>query len=324
MRNPIKDKIASLIINDFPQLALMISGSARHNFDVTTQIDRIDIAEKNTNREIRIARSVGAYLPDMVRYFDYYFGSAKAVTVKKKGQTKQVVDFSTPRFHEIIGFSDFPIMCPSMTEPYVTAQQYVDFAELREGDTVLDLGGYSGLTSIAFSKRVGALGKVIVLEPDPVNFRAAQINFDFHRRINGIDNIVLLPVAISGQRGTIKFSAEGSMGSADTSIIGDFRGAVVEVEAVTLQDLVNRYGLSSVQFIKMDIEGAEEGVIAASTEFFTRYYPKIIIEPHKVNGVTSEGALKGLLGKLGYECASIDQVGLTLPLVTAKRSSIAH
>jgi FkbM family methyltransferase len=253
-----------------------------------------------------------------VRFFDYYFESANPFTVTKKGSKKRVVDFSTPRFQEITGFPDFPVMCPSMTEPYATAQQYVDFADLQEGDTVFDLGGYSGLTSIAFSKRVGPTGRVIVLEPDPTNFNAAQTNFQYHSRINGLNNIVLLPVAISGRRGHLDFSAEGSMGSADASIIGNFRGAVLRVEAVTLQDLVDRYDLESVSFIKMDIEGAEESVLAGSKDFFLKYAPKIIIEPHMVDGTISENALKRMLTDFGYQCDSIEQTGLTLPLVTGR------
>ena len=316
VRNPIKDRVASVVLNHCPRLTLLMAGSDGAGFDVAVRHDHIEIAEKHGDRAIRIARSVAAYLPDMIRHFDYYFGSTTPVDATRRGGNRRLVDFSTPRFHEVTGFADFPVLCPAMTEPYVTAQQYVEFAQLREGDSVIDLGGYSGLTSIAFSKRVGPRGKVIVLEPDPANFRAARTNFDYHRRINGIDNIVLLPFAIAGRRGSLDFSAEGSMGSADASIIGGFRGAVIQVEAVTLEDLVDRTGLTTVAFVKMDIEGAEESVLAVSGNFFRKHAPKIIVEPHVVAGASSERGVRSLLSGFGYECRSIAQTGLTLPLVT--------
>jgi len=63
-----------------------------------------------------------------------------------------------------------------MAEPFSSIQQYLDLARLSPGDTVLDLGAYSALTSIAFAKVVAPDGRVVALEPDPLNFRACYQN----------------------------------------------------------------------------------------------------------------------------------------------------
>jgi FkbM family methyltransferase len=313
-----RDLAASVVLKRFPQLIYYLADrNVRSNLRVSAKGPFIDIVEVSGNRGIRIGRRTAAYTLDMINFFDYYFSSVEPVEAREKRGIRQLVDFSTPRFQKVTGFDDFPVLCPSIPEPYTTTDQYVDFAQLREGDVVFDLGGYSGLTSIAFSKQVGATGRVITLEPDPSNFAASTTNIELHARNNGLENIELLPLAVSGSRGVMQLAAEGSMGSAEVSIVGRYRNEVIDVEMLTLQDLVDRCGLSKVDFIKIDIEGSELKVLAAGKDFLQRFWPKLIIEPHMVNGKLTEGPVKKILTDLGYVCKSIPQHGVTLPLITA-------
>jgi FkbM family methyltransferase len=183
---------------------------------------------------------------------------------------------------------------------------------------VLDLGAYSALTSVAFSKAVGPTGKVVALEPDPMNFRAATYNIARNLQHNGLQNIELLPAAVADRPGVLQLSSEGAMGSSLTSIVGRHRGTVIDVDCVTLQSLVDTQGLDKVDFIKMDIEGSELPVILGSGEFLRRYMPRLIIEPHPIGGVNTGGPIREFLESLGYECEIIDQPGLSLPLLTAR------
>jgi hypothetical protein len=112
--------------------------------------DRLDIMDDKDMRIMRLDRRNKVYVTDMLNSFDHYFGSASPITVRRGKLSYQCVDFSTPRYRHVTGFDDFPLMCPSLTEPFITTQQYLDFPELREGSLVLGLGAYSGLTTIAF------------------------------------------------------------------------------------------------------------------------------------------------------------------------------
>jgi len=126
---------------------------------------------------------------DMINFFNYYHESTDPIRVKINGTWRDLVDFSTPRFQKISGFDDFPIMCPSLVEPFITTQQYLDFATIQSDQTVIDLGCYSGLTSIAFSKAVGPNGRIISIEPDPVNFICCEKNIFQHMRSkDGVQN----------------------------------------------------------------------------------------------------------------------------------------
>jgi FkbM family methyltransferase len=289
----------------------------RASLSVEARSGWIDIVDKKALRKIRIGRKNAAYLPDLANFFDYYYGSATPIKISSKGRIYNVVDFSTPRFQEISGFPEFPILCPSLTEPYITTQQYLDFAVLKEGDVVIDLGCYSGLTSIAFSKAVGVTGKVVALEPDPLNLSAAKCNIARHSLLSKIDNIVLLNNAAGAGRGVISFTSEGAMGSADTSVIGSYRGTSFEAICLGLQDIVDSCHLEKVDFIKMDIEGAESSVLGGAQGFFERYRPRLIVEPHIIDNVHSKTAVVSILRGYGYHCEVIEQTGVSLPLVTA-------
>lgn len=306
----VRDAIATVATKRFPgALSYLADRDARHATHVAVSGRHIDIIRNIDRATIRISRANAVYVPDLINSFDYYFSSV----VSRDG----VVDFSSPRPQSIVGFDDFPIVCPSLAEPFVTTQQYLDAARLPRGGIVLDLGAYSGLTSIAFAKAIGPTGRVIALEPDPINFAATRANIATYETTAGATNIHLVQMAVAGSTGTMALSSEGAMGSAAASVVGRYRGKTVSIPACTLADLAARFDLPKVDFIKMDIEGSEEPVLAASEDFFRRYRPKLVIEPHIVNKTLSDAGVRAALSRFGYRCETIEQTGVSLPLVVA-------
>src|SRR5207302_1853328 len=111
------------------------------------------------------------YIPHMIESFDYYINSV--VPVREGG--KQIVDMSGPRYHRLIGYGDIPFLFPSQTEPYETTREYFEFAGLTEGQTVLDIGAYWGVTSIIFAQLFGPRGQVFAFEADERNCECAKV-----------------------------------------------------------------------------------------------------------------------------------------------------
>lgn len=290
-------------------------------FQVEVRWNSISIVRIEDNREIRLNRGNGVYVQDMVSCFDYYFSSVSPTRGGRGNRHRQIVDFSSPRDQNIIGFGDFPIHCPSLAEPYITCQQYLDFAQLAPGNVVIDLGTYSGLTAIAFSKAAGPTGRVLAVEPDRSNLASCTINIERNRKINKLENIELFPIAITGHSGRIEFSNEGSMGSAPSSIVGTHRGAVTSVECKTLDELASSTDVDRVDFIKMDIEGSEVDAVAASENFFRRFRPRIIVETHALEQGTSLQPVRTLFERFGYDCEVIEQYGVAVPLLTVTPSA---
>lgn len=258
------------------------------------------------DRQIWISTNQNIYIKTIMWFFDYYFDSVEFENI---GDFK-VVDFSISRKHKIKGFDQFEVFCPSVAEPFETIEQYLDFAKLKEGNIVLDLGAYSGLTSIAFSQCVGENGKVISLEPDIFNFECVQKNVSENQ---SFQNIFLENIAVWKESGFLEFSVEQNMGSSATIVNGK-RGLIKQIPCMTLSAIAKKYNLTNVDFIKCDIEGAE-AYIFEDDEFFQKFKPKIIIETHIVNGSFCDDICIDRLKKYGYNYSRINQKGLDMPLI---------
>lgn len=268
----------------------------------------IDILD-NMKRCVRISSKHSIYIGDVLNSFDYYFSAVIPLEI----QGLLLADYSTPRYHKVIGYDLHPIMFASFAESMVTTQQYLDFAKLQNGSIVLDLGAYSGLSSIIFDQLIGSKGRVISVEPDQLNIKCIKNNFDLYKKISG-RKIELLEGAIWKDNGGIAFSTEGNMGSSAVEYVGEFRGETTLVKTFTLSTLVKKYNLLKVDFIKCDIEGAES-VIFDDNAFFDLFKPRIIIEPHIIGtGITTNDCVTKLV-KYGYKCKEVYQSGVTLPLL---------
>jgi FkbM family methyltransferase len=266
--------------------------------------DNFFYIEQN-NRVIKISIQQKNYIKTLMRFFDFHFSSVESFQINNKS----VVDFSKSKKHKIIGFELFDIYCPSLAEPYGTVKQYLDCAQLQLGDVVLDLGSYSGLTTIAFSQDVGPTGKVIALEPDDTNYSCLIKNVQQLET----DNILCLNAAVWNYTGTLEFSSEENMGSSAISIVGS-RGTIKQVDCLTLYDISNKFNLERVDFIKCDIEGAE-AYIFEDEAFFNKYKPKILLETHIVDGKFCDQICIDILKKYGYTYKEVKQFGLDLPLL---------
>ena len=263
----------------------------------------------NDNNVIRISQDHLVYLYDIIISFDYYFRAVTPFFLSGMN----IVDYSSPRYHDVVGFDAFPVMFPSFAEPVITAFQYIEFAQLSLGMTVIDLGAYSGLTSILFSQAVGKQGSVVAVDPDPVNLHCIHRNISRYNKYQS-SSIKIIEGAIWKHSNGIDFSCEGNMGASASSIVGVNRGRISTVRSFTLSDIVNIAGLNAVDFIKCDVEGAES-VVFEDRQFFNSFLPRIIVEPHIVDGRLSSDKIIADLSPYGYTCEIIQQEGVKLPLL---------
>jgi FkbM family methyltransferase len=246
---------------------------------------------------------------DIITSFEYYFNSVIPIE-DFNGQL--LVDFSNPKFHEVVGFDKQPIIFPSLAEPVITTLQYLEFADLKKDSVVIDLGAYSGLTSILFKSNCSD-GEVIAVDADEKNLMCISKNFNLYKTISGSE-IKLLNGAVWNHSDGLFFSNEGNMGSSAVSIIGERGGSKKFIKSYRLIDIANKYDLKKVDFIKCDVEGAES-VIFNDDEFFNKYKPKIIVEPHYVSGEITSIDVENSLKKYGYKFDLIEQHGVSLPLI---------
>lgn len=265
---------------------------------------------------VRISKKHKIYFNDLIDSFDYYFSSVEP----EKTKDYDLVDFSKPKAHRVIGFDLHKVKFSSFAEPIETTHQYIDFAQLNEDSVVLDLGAYSGLTSILFDIEISknnkqAQGKVIAVDPDIKNSDCIKYNFQNYQDKTG-RKIEYLHGAVWCTDGEIEFSSEGNMGASALAIVGEKRGFKTRVKSYTLSSIAKKYNLNKIDFIKCDIEGGELNIFN-DEEFFKNYKPKIIIEAHYFGDKMelSSGVVINTLSKYAYSCKEIKQNGVELPLI---------
>lgn len=257
---------------------------------------------KKNNKVIIINDSQSQYLSDVEKYFDQYF---EAIDTENN-----ILDFSMPK-QFLLKEWGWKVWLPSFTESIKELYKYTKYLDIKDEDVIIDAGGYAGITSMIFSNIVGKNGKVITVEPDPVNIKCIKNNFNSYKEINGYCP-TLVEGAVWDFDGKISFSSESAMGSAAIEYVGN-RGNKVEVNCFTLSTIANNY--EKIDYLKLDIESAELKAINDSN-FFNKYHPSIIIECHVPN--TYENIIKPKLESYGYIVEQIMQNESPFEMMVAK------
>ena len=147
---------------------------------------------------------------------------------------------------------------------------------VHRGHVVVDIGANIGYCTLQFAQLVGGTGKVIAFEPDPENFELLRRNVD----ANGYD-VTLERRAVSDVAGRLRLY-KSILNRADYRNFDSHDGRPsLEIDAVRLDDYLRN--LSRVDFIKMDIQGAEglalDGMIALlerspGVKILTEFWPQ--------------------------------------------------
>ena len=169
--------------------------------------------------------------------------------------------------------------------------------ELYADDVFFDVGACLGMFSIHAAKRCR---HVVAFEPDPGFREHLQVNV----RIDQIENLMVLPYAISDRAGVLSLYTDGTNGKSPSLEDNGFESQV-KVESRTLSELVSQDEVPSPSVIKMDIEGAEILALRGMQELFTTTPPRLIfLELHPLlvaHFGSSSAEVLLLLEQAGYE-----------------------
>lgn len=135
---------------------------------------------------------------------------------------------------------------------------------IQPEDTCVDIGANIGLYSILMGKRAYN-GKVFSFEPVPINRSLLMLNI----ALNNLQNINVIDAVVGDTEGMIDFSI--SMDGAYSSIISTNRKGEQEkinAKAVTLDSYFCSHE-EKVDFIKIDVEGAELMVLKGAERLLT-------------------------------------------------------
>jgi FkbM family methyltransferase len=168
----------------------------------------------------------------------------------------------------------------------------------RAGGYVIDAGGGWGDTALYFASEVGEQGKVYTFEFTPENLEVLSRNIELNPQLAQRGEIVRKALwERSGE--TLTFSTNGPA----TSVVFDHRNGLEsqQVTTVSIDDFVKERKLPRVDFIKMDIEGAELSALKGAEETIRAFRPELAISLyHKEEDFVDIPAYLDGLG-VGYE-----------------------
>jgi FkbM family methyltransferase len=148
---------------------------------------------------------------------------------------------------------------------------------VKPGMTVLDIGANTGYMTILLADMVGAHGQVHSFEPMPANYELLRKNVDS----NGLNQVHLHKLALSDRKGEATLHVDPGNDGGNT--IGNVMGegwdghSAITVATEALDDFLGRAGIGKVDFIKIDVEGAESLVFAGARKLLSRPDAPLIV-----------------------------------------------
>ncbi|MDZ7884804.1 MAG: FkbM family methyltransferase [Mycobacterium sp.] len=154
------------------------------------------------------------------------------------------------------------------------------------GDVCLDVGAEYGLYSVPLARLVGSTGRVVAVEPTPNLARRLRLTAS----LLGAKALAVAPVALGAKAGLGELSVplrwsmpvhgrsyltDGSLHPGPNSEFADAKTIPVCVQ--TLDGLCDNLGINRLDFLKIDVEGAELAILEGC-EMVGRHRPNIMLE----------------------------------------------
>lgn len=175
---------------------------------------------------------------------------------------------------------------------------------LPAGGVAIDCGANVGYMTAQMARAVGPRGHVYAFEPSPTCIRALQNMV----KENTDSNITVIPSAVAeAGRTTLYFETEHILshgfGRIDVHPSDRHRNVTEhEVQVTSLDDFFRDFELTRLDFVKIDVEGAEILVLRGMSELLGRgLRPNILLEISVGDGLTQATEIPEFLGRYGYQ-----------------------
>ena len=145
------------------------------------------------------------------------------------------------------------------------AEAFLHTYDVKAGDVVVDIGSGVGRETVMLARRVGPSGRVISVEAFPSTF--AMLEAAVAR--NRLTNVTAVQAAIGAEDGHVQLVQldEHTHNRIDADGAG---GGAISVPALKMVSLLETCGVDRVDFLKMNIEGAEGPSLVAMGPDLTR------------------------------------------------------
>lgn len=138
--------------------------------------------------------------------------------------------------------------------------------EPEPGDVIVDVGAGFGTETAVFSKAVGAEGRVLAIEAHPGTFAVLAATV----RANRMSNVSLAHCAVVDSKRPV-FVEDRDLEDRNTTSTEWEPGRLRRpVEGLSLDEICQRFGIERIDFLKLNIEGAEVAALEGAHQIIDR------------------------------------------------------
>jgi FkbM family methyltransferase len=181
---------------------------------------------------------------------------------------------------------------------------------IRPGMTVFDVGAHAGYFTRLFAELVGPRGKVYAFEPNTSTFALLKKNTE------RLSNVVLINKGLSVAAGKSRLFL-GEHEFADSLFQQSDALSSIHIELISMDEFWQQVGRPDVDFIKMDVEGAEPDILKGATQFFSCQKRLGLVTEFRPASLEAAGiepaVFLDLLSSLKFRYAAIGPQGELLP-----------
>jgi FkbM family methyltransferase len=177
-------------------------------------------------------------------------------------------------------------------------REELDFlrAHVPPGGTFVDLGANVGTYALALARHVGASGKVVAVEPHPV----IHARLAFNRMASGADQVRLVAAAAGPSDGELLIETDGDNLGASHVVSGTPSTEAIKVPSLRLARILTEASISSVDALKIDIEGFEDqALIPFFSEAPPVLWPRAVVIEHLSRGEWQQDCIADMVAR-GY------------------------
>jgi FkbM family methyltransferase len=151
-------------------------------------------------------------------------------------------------------------------------------SEVKPDWTVLDVGANFGYYSLLIAKASEGTATIHAFEPASTVFATLKANAE----ANGYANFHPHAMALSNQDAELELvmppAGNEGIGHLRGREDGPVQGRVEKIKAMRMDTFARQEGLKRLDFIKIDVEGAESLVLEGARETIARFKPRLLVE----------------------------------------------
>ena len=186
---------------------------------------------------------------------------------------------------------------------------------VRDGSIVLDIGANTGVFGVSVANMFPQ-NRIFCFEPHP--FLSSKLSNNV--KINKLQNVSIVKKVVSDIDGTQSFYAQNieksknhGLSSINFDAVNDEIVSKIDVESIKIDTFVRDLTLTKdemISFIKIDVQGAEQRVLAGALNVIKKYRPIIIFEHEDQfydNPLETKAWLQSMFTSQGYKVMLISK-----------------